>query len=87
MADFMRRRVEEIAELKGLLAAQNFEEIARLGHRIQGVGGTFGFQKITDIAILINEGAHHNNIVEIQKQIDILEKYVASVEIMYVSET
>ena len=81
----MRRRWDEINELKGLLEAKNFDEIARIGHRIQGVGGTFGFQKITDIAIEINAGAHAKDAPEIQKQIDTLETYVASVQITYVS--
>jgi len=42
---FMRNRNKELETLKVALAAADFEQLRQLGHRMKGVGNSYGFAR------------------------------------------
>ena len=80
---FMDNREADIAALKKNLEAENFAEIEKIGHQLKGVGGSYGFDYITEIGREIENTANKNNIAELEQLINELETYIDTVEINY----
>lgn len=80
---FMENREEEIEELKVMLEEKNFSEIKNLGHAIKGTGGGYGFDKITDLGLEIEEAAKREDKADLKDLILELEEYIENVEIIY----
>ena len=80
---FLSNRKEDIVKLKSALANENIDDLRSIGHSLKGVGGGYGFQKITEIGAEIENCAKENNLQPIEDLIDILEDYLGRVEIIY----
>jgi HPt (histidine-containing phosphotransfer) domain-containing protein len=80
---FLSNRAEDIVKLKSALANGNSDDLRSIGHSLKGVGGGYGFQKITEIGAEIENCAKENNLQPIEDLIDILEDYLGRVEIIY----
>jgi HPt (histidine-containing phosphotransfer) domain-containing protein len=52
---FRTRTAEDLIRLRALLAAGDADELRRLAHGIAGAAGTFGFPKLSEAAILIDD--------------------------------
>lgn len=54
---FMKNRGKEIDALRVALAAADFEQLRQLGHRMKGVGTSYGFDRVSAIGKSIEDGA------------------------------
>lgn len=81
---FLENRRKDILEIKNLLTAGDYETIQRLGHSMKGSGGGYGFDKITDIGMHIEQAAKAKNTPEIWTQLETLSGYLDRVEVVYV---
>src|SRR6185369_14197652 len=54
---FMKNRNKEVETLRVALASQDFEQLRQLGHRMKGVGNSYGFEKISLFGKQVEEGA------------------------------
>jgi HPt (histidine-containing phosphotransfer) domain-containing protein len=80
---FMSNRRKELDTLRVALAAADFEQLRQLGHRMRGVGNSYGFDDITDIGKLIEEGARSGDKAALEKHIAQYGDYLSRVEIAY----
>ena len=55
---FMSNRKKEFETLRTALAAFDFEQLRQLGHRMKGVGNSYGFSRISELGKSIEDGAH-----------------------------
>ena len=46
---FLRNRGKELDALRAALAAADFEQLRQLGHRMKGVGTSYGFNRVSTI--------------------------------------
>lgn len=80
---YLEKRSKDIASLQEALAAQNYEQIQTLGHRMKGSGTGYGFAGITAIGASIEEAAKLKQAVGIEKGIEDLKDYLERVEVVY----
>ncbi|HZQ71410.1 MAG TPA: Hpt domain-containing protein [Burkholderiales bacterium] len=80
---FMRNREKEHEALKAALAAADFEQLRQLGHRMKGVGNSYGFTHISTIGKLIEDGARSGDRAGLAAQISEYGDYLSKVQIRY----
>ncbi len=54
---FMKNRGKEFDALRVALAAADFEQLRQLGHRMKGVGTSYGFDRVSAIGKSVEDGA------------------------------
>ena len=54
---FMKNRHKELDALRVALAAADFEQLRQLGHRMKGVGNSYGFNHVSTLGKSIEDGA------------------------------
>jgi HPt (histidine-containing phosphotransfer) domain-containing protein len=81
--DFMKRRHEEIETIKELIAAGDFETLARTGHTLKGNGPGYGFPGLGELGLAIELAAKGQDSAKLNEALASYESYVANVEITY----
>jgi HPt (histidine-containing phosphotransfer) domain-containing protein len=80
---FMRNRHKELDSLRVALAAADFEQLRQLGHRMKGVGNSYGFAHISTLGKFIEDGARSGDRASLQARISEYEEYLSKVQITY----
>ncbi|HEV2696300.1 MAG TPA: response regulator, partial [Verrucomicrobiae bacterium] len=66
VGEFLGEFPGRIAELKKLEGAKNWEELERAAHSLKGLAALFGFQKLADNFLVLEDGAEANDPVRVQ---------------------
>ena len=80
---FMRNRQKEHDALKVALAASDFEQLRQLGHRMKGVGNSYGFTHISTIGKRVEDGARAGDRAGLAATIGEYGEYLSRVQITY----
>jgi HPt (histidine-containing phosphotransfer) domain-containing protein len=80
---FMANRKKELDTLRAALAAANFEQIRQLGHRMRGVGNSYGFERVSSLGKEIEEGAKSDDKDSLATHIAAYGDYLSKVQIAY----
>ena len=80
---FMVNRRKEIESLRGALAAADFEQLRQLGHRMRGVGNSYGFARVSLLGERIEQGARSSDHAAIESCISEYRDYLDRVQISY----
>ncbi len=80
---FFRNRQKEIEILRVALAAGDFEQLRQLGHRMKGVGNSYGFAKVSDIGKRVEDGARIGDKPGIDACVGEYADYLAKVQVVY----
>lgn len=80
---FMSNRKKEVEALRTALAAADFEQLRQLGHRMRGVGNSYGFERVSVIGKHIEEGARSGDKASLEANIADYSDYLAKVQIAY----
>jgi HPt (histidine-containing phosphotransfer) domain-containing protein len=80
---YMRNRRKDLTALREGFVTDNFDQLRRLGHRLQGCGGSFGFWEITALGEEIAKSAVAEDRSRIAALIDSYREYLARVEVVY----
>jgi HPt (histidine-containing phosphotransfer) domain-containing protein len=80
---FLGNRHKELDALRAALAAADFEQLRQLGHRMRGVGNSYGFDHISVIGKHIEDGARSGDKASLAAQIDDYGSYLSRVQIVY----
>ncbi len=80
---FMTNRRKELDTLKIALASADFEQLRQLGHRMKGVGNSYGFDQVSTLGKYIEDGAKVGDRATIEAQITEYADYLAKVQITY----
>ena len=80
---FMRNRHKEHEALKVALAAADFEQLRQLGHRMKGVGNSYGFTHVSTIGKDIEDGARSGDRASLEARIAEYGDYLSRVQITY----
>lgn len=73
---YLKRRLDEIEELKKSLITNDYEVPTNIGHRLKGNGVTFGFPQISEVGKKIENAALVKNKLEL---LNALEEFVSIV--------
>ena len=80
---FMKNRAKELDALRAALAAGDFEQMRQLGHRMKGVGNSYGFEKVSLLGKQIEDGAKAGDRGGLDAQLADYADYLARVQIVY----
>ena len=80
---FMKNRRSEVDALRSALEAGDFDKLFQLGHRMKGVGKSFGFTHISAIGIEIEEAARSRNQSSLDTLVSGYADYLDKVTIEY----
>jgi HPt (histidine-containing phosphotransfer) domain-containing protein len=80
---YMSNRRKELDTLRVALAAADWQQLQQLGHRMRGVGNSYGFERISVIGKHVEDGARSGDKALLEAQIAEYGDYLAKVEIAY----
>jgi HPt (histidine-containing phosphotransfer) domain-containing protein len=80
---FMSNRRKELDTLRVALAAADFEQLRQLGHRMKGVGNSYGFSHVSTLGKHIEEGARSGDRSALEARIGEYAEYLAKVQIVF----
>ena len=80
---FFKNRQKEVDTLRSALAAQDYEQLRHLGHRMKGVGNSYGFARVSEIGKRIEDGARAADRGAIDACIDEYAGYLSRVRVVY----
>ena len=80
---FMTNRNKELETLRTALGARDMEQLRQLGHRMKGVGNSYGFELISVLGKQIEDGAKAKDLPGLEGCITEYKDYLARVTIVY----
>jgi len=80
---FMKNRHKELETLQVALAAGNMAQLRTLGHRMKGVGTSYGFELVSVLGKQIEDGAKATDLLSLEARIVEYRDYLARVAIVY----
>lgn len=80
---FLKNRTKELDSLSVALKAGDYEQLKQLGHRMKGVGNSYGFAPISEYGKQIEDGAKKADTGVISGCITAYSDYLANVKIVY----
>ncbi len=80
---FMKNRVKEVDALRAAIAAGDFEQLRQLGHRMKGVGNSYGFAHVSVIGKHVEDAAKAADKGALTALVDNYADYLSKVSIVY----
>jgi HPt (histidine-containing phosphotransfer) domain-containing protein len=80
---FFKNRQKELESLRSALAGGDFEQLHHLGHRMKGVGTSYGFTAVSEIGKRIDNGARAADRGAIEACIGEYADYLSKVQVVY----
>ena len=80
---FLENRQKDIQALTEALNEQAYATVQSIGHSLKGVGGGYGFTKISEIGASLESAAREQDPATIQALINSLQEYMANIEVVY----
>jgi HPt (histidine-containing phosphotransfer) domain-containing protein len=80
---FMKNRHKELETLRAALAAGDMEQLRQLGHRMKGVGISYGFDQVSVLGKQIEDDAKAGALPSLEAHIAEYTDYLARVKIVY----
>ena len=80
---FLENRTRDVQNLKTASEKKDFKTLGSIGHSLKGVGGGYGFTRITEIGAEIEVSAKMNDIEKINGYIAEFAEYLDKIEIRY----
>lgn len=80
---FIKNRHKEVESLRAALNAADFEQLRQLGHRMRGVGSSYGFMHVSAIGKQIEECARSADRSTIEGCIADYATYLSKITIVY----
>jgi len=80
---FLENRVTDLNNLKAALAEGDYETLRSIGHSLKGVGGGYGFERITQLGAAIENFAKENDKDAVSENISELGLYLERVDVVF----
>jgi HPt (histidine-containing phosphotransfer) domain-containing protein len=80
---FLQNRRKELDSLRVALACADFEQLRQLGHRMKGVGYSYGFDHVSTLGKHIEDGARSGDRASLEATIREYGDYLSKVQISY----
>ena len=80
---FMKNRAKELETLRSALAGGDMEQLRQLGHRMKGVGNSYGFEKVSVLGRQIEDDAKSGDRSGLDAHIADYADYLGRVQIVY----
>jgi HPt (histidine-containing phosphotransfer) domain-containing protein len=80
---FLGNRRKELDTLRTALAAADFEQLRQVGHRMRGVGNSYGFEKVSSLGKQIEDDARSGDKAALEAHIAAYGEYLSRLQVTY----
>jgi HPt (histidine-containing phosphotransfer) domain-containing protein len=80
---FLRNRHKELDTLRTAVAASNTDQLCQLGHRMKGVGNSYGFAHVSAFGQRIEDAALRGDAAALRDCITEYAEYLSQIQITY----
>jgi len=80
---FMTNRKKEVVTMREALAQQDFETVRKVAHGMKGAGGSYGFDRVTAMAAIIEQAAKTGTAATIDTELAQLGAYLEQVQVVF----
>ena len=80
---FIENRHRELEELRGALATGRYDQLGQIGHRMRGIGATYGFDRVSTLGGELEERAAASDRAGLAALIAGYADYLARLKIFY----
>ena len=80
---FLAHRMAETVALTEHLAASDFEAVRKIAHTVKGVGGSYGFGRITEIAVVMEQAAKAADAAMVARTVQDMRSYLERIDVVY----
>ena len=80
---FLENRLKDVDKIKEALTAGDSETLRSIGHSLKGVGGGYGFDRISELGAEIEVFAKAGDFESINSRVDDFADYLEHVEVVY----
>lgn len=80
---FLENRSGDCVKLAAALADNDMQSIQSIGHNLKGLGGGYGFEKISEIGAALETAAKAGDMENISPLIGQLENYLENIEVKF----
>lgn len=80
---FLSNRAKEAEALRAALDKGDMEQLRQLGHRMKGVGNSYGFEKVSVLGKLIEDHAKITDKAALEGCLADYADYLAKVKVVY----
>ncbi len=81
---FLANRAKEIESLRAAIAKGDLAQLKALGHRMKGVGVSYGFDRVSELGKEIEDNARADNKAALEACLADYADYMAKVKVTYV---
>ena len=81
--EFIENRRRELAALRAALAAGRYDQLSELGHRMRGIGTSYGFDRVSILGGQIEDQARSADRDGLAARIAEYAEYLERVKIVY----
>jgi len=80
---FLKNRAKELDSLRAALTGGDMEQLRQLGHRMKGVGNSYGFELVSTLGKQIEDGAKAGDRGDLEARIAEYADYLERVQVVY----
>lgn len=80
---FIEKRQQDIAAIMAAAAVGDYETVQSIGHNLKGIGGGYGFDRITKLGAAIEQAGKLREADKVYELAQVLKTYIENVEISY----
>ncbi|MBX3334024.1 MAG: Hpt domain-containing protein [Nitrospira sp.] len=80
---FMTNRKKEILTMQESLTAQDLDSVRKVAHGMKGAGGSYGFDRVSEIAAVIEQAAKDGDAATIEHNLSLLGSYLERIKVVY----
>jgi HPt (histidine-containing phosphotransfer) domain-containing protein len=80
---FLANRKKEVETLRTALAAGDFEQLRQVGHRMRGVGHSYGFDRVSTLGKEIEDAARSGDKAALEGCIAAYSHYLSNLRVAY----
>ena len=81
--EYIEKRRSEMTTWESLLAEKNFPNLSSLGHKMKGVGESYGFSDLTRLGAELETAAKACDLAKVTQTVTAIKDYVLNVEIKF----
>lgn len=79
---YLRRREQDVLDLRSYVGSGNLSTIKMLAHKLKGNGSSYGFDRISELGSLIMQACDKNDLEKVSGLIDELHEDVKQQKIL-----
>lgn len=80
---FLAKRQEDIAAVLTAIQTNDYETIRIIGHTLKGIGGGYGFDKLTELGAALELAGKRQEAAQARELVQAMKDYLAVIEIKF----